>query len=214
MKQLKKTNSALRIILAMAMTLSACPSLAAVPQKLQVNTMDLAGIQYSTEFVVRNGSDSELDLSYISHLTAMARRDLKMSVADVIPTNMKTSESESKIARQIIGHSLVRWVEGSTWARDNIGEALQALEAPLQSEVTMKDRTGHAHKVNLNMKATRAIASVNYSGWVNASLAYQITSRTLGFEVSKMIARGQKVIFTATTQPEESRQIVGYQLEW
>ncbi len=214
MRRKSKVNLALRISLAIAVTLASCPSLASVPQRIQMTTMELAGINTSAEFIVHNGHSSELDLSYISHLTSMARKDLKMSVADVIPTNMKSTESESKIARQIIGHSLIRWFETSSWSRGNIGEALRALEAPLAAEVTMKDKSGYAHKVNMNVKATRAIASIDYTGWVDASVAYQITSRTLGFEVSKATAKGQRVMFIASTQPEETRQIVGYQIDW
>jgi hypothetical protein len=212
MRQLKW---ALRVFLAALVTLASRPATAAVPQRLNGLILQMSAMNSSNpEFIVRSGSGAELDLSYIRQLTEMARADLRMTVADVIPTNLKATDHEAKIARQIIGHSLERWFEQSAWARDNIGEALQALEAPLNTEVRMKSASGVAHTVKMHLKAARAIASVTYSGWVNATLAYQITSRTLGFEVSRAIAKNQKVIFTASTQPEESRQIVGYRYEF
>lgn len=206
---------AFRIFLGVAVTLASRPVFASTPQRLNGLVLQISNENSSNpEFVVRTGSGAELDLNYVRQLTQMARADLRMSVADVIPTSLKATESEAKIAKQIIGHSLERWFENSRWARDNIGEALQALEAPLKSEISIKGASGVAHKVAMHVKAARAIASVTYTGLVNATLAYQITSQTLGFEVSRQITKSQKVVFTASTQPEETRQIVEYQYEF
>lgn len=198
----------LKALVMAAVSLASTPTLAySVTVRTTLDPVHDGFVQYS-------GEAAELNLTYIHRLTEIARTDLKMSVADFVPTTMSASESETRVARQIVGHSLERWFENSPWARANISETIKAVEAPLNRGLRVTDQNGVTHRLQMGVKAARALASLSYTGWVNATLAYQVTSQTLGLEISRQLARGQKLILSHVADTNESRQIVAYQFEW
>jgi hypothetical protein len=212
-KQSETWMRAARFIAAFAMSFPLTPkAYAAVPKRFDIyNSND----RYTTsEFVRRDGEVAELDLTYIKELSERARTELRMSVADVLPTDMKASESESRVAQQILSHSLERWFDTSPWAKDTFGDTVKAVEEPFGKGMTMEDESGQTHKLQVKMKAARTLASINYTGWVNASLGYQVSSGTVAFEVSHKVAQNQKISFNHSSNNEESRQIVAYQIDF
>lgn len=208
---IKKTAARriLRLVLAALFSLSSIPTLAAVPRSLA----SYSSVRSQT-FVVRSQEGKELDLTYIRNLTQIARAELRMSVADFVPANLSESDSELEVARQIIGHSLEKWLSSAEIANGALGEAVRAVDQPLSGSVAVKSDSGVVHKVSMNVTAARSIASVSYSGWVDATVAYQISSQTLGVEVSREIGSNQKVVFNHTDHPDETRDIIGLQMSW
>lgn len=192
-------------------TLASLPALAMTPVTIQY-------LSYHDEqpTFVRHESDNsrELDLNYIQKLNQLAQKELKMSVADFVPRNLKDSDSQAKIARQIIGHSVERWFSSHEIANGSIGEVIRNIDRPMSHGMQTKDASGVNHKVSVNVKAARAIASVNYSGYVDASIAYQVTSNSLGVEISRCLNTSQKVVLTHTSHAHESRQILAWQMSW
>lgn len=215
MKQIQRiirkasTQRVLRLSLAVLFSLSSIPSLGAVPKSLA----SYSALR-SNAFVVRSEEGKELDLGYIRNLTQIARAELRMTVADFVPSNMSESDSEMEVARQIIGHSLEKWFSSAEIANGALGEAIRAVDQPLSGSMAVKSETGVVHKVSMNVIAARSIASVSYSGWVNASVAYQVSSQTFGVEVSRNLSSTQKLVFNHTDHPDETRDIVGLQMSW
>lgn len=208
MRREVKTKIAIRVLVALAVTFASIPSLGAVPQTIQYRYTQSRG------FVVQAEEGQALDLGYIQRLSQLARKELRMSVADYIPTNLSTTDSDRTLARQIIGHSIERWLSSSSIAQESFGEVIQAIEAPLDQSVSIKDRSGVEHKIGFGVKAARAIASLNYTGIVEATLAYQVTSNTLGLEIARRIGAHQKLVVNHIQAASEVRETIAWQMDW
>lgn len=198
---------AIKVAMALIVTFASIPSLGAVPQSLRLT------YRYQQSFVVQANAGQELDLNYIRRLSELAHSELKMSVADFIPTNLSPDASESKLARQIIGHSLEKWLSSSETA-EAFGEAVAAIEKPLSQSVAVTDSAGVQHKIGFNVKAARAIASINYTGFVDATLAYQVTSNTVALQVNRKLTQNQKVVLNQTINSGESRHVIAWQMDF
>lgn len=188
------------------------PCFSAIPQTINFITYNMSLQQ--TSFVRDERGHTELDLSYIRQLSQLARNELKMSAADFIPSGLKNTDSEIKVAQQIIGHSLERWFSSSEIANGAIGDAIRTIEEPMAQSMDVRDSSGRHHKVAMNVKASRAIASVTYTGVINATLAYQVTSRTIAFEAIHKLKSDQKIVFNSTSHPQETRQMIAWQMSW
>jgi hypothetical protein len=206
------TSRALRVLLACALSLAFTPNAwASIPTRFEVFSQNEI---LKDEFVKRDGETTELDLKYIHRLTEMARTELRMTVANVLPTNLAATQSETRVAQQILGHSLERWFETSEWAQNTFGDTVKSVEEPFGQGVSIQDASGQSHRVQMKMKAARAIASINYTGWVDASLGYQLSSGTVGLEISRVVGKGKKVSLNHTSDSDDSRQVIAYQFEW
>ncbi len=171
-------------------------------------------IQGPTSFIRRSSGRTELDLSYIRHLSRLSRDELRMTPADFIPSRLQASDSERKIAQQIFGHSIERWLSSGKVLSSTAREALRSLDQPISQSMSLKSSGGAVHKIAMNIKAARALASVTYTGLVKATLAYQVTSRTLGLEIAHQLSHRQNLMFTSSSEPSESRHLVAWQFSW
>lgn len=201
---------AIKAFCGLLFTLATEPTIAAIPGHLMSNQPNLPLFTVSSP----NLACSELNLSYIASLSEMARQDIRVRIEDYVPLNMSATGSEASVAREIIGRTFEKWAASNDFAQKTVGQALENIEKPLNSEVTHKDAAGVEHSLQFKVNASRAIASVSYAGYVNASLDYHVADQSLGLQISRPKSPNQKWIFNHTREGGDSRELVGYQIQF
>ena len=205
-----KTSKRFGAVLASAaMILSSVNAFGAIPRDFyMISTTQISST--STREV------SALDLTYMRQLSELAHQDMRMSVTDYIPTNMAPTNDESKVSREILTRSLGRWMEASDWGREHVREPLKAIEKPLSPNFTMTDEEGLNHQLNFKVDTTHALAQLQYRGYVDAQVNYQIAAQSLGVEVSRPmnLHKNARFVYQHTSNSADNRDLVGWQMSW
>jgi len=175
---------------------------AAVPGRLVIR---------QSEFIVVSDGTKELDLTYIHDLIEMARTELRLSAADVIPMHMRATDQESKVSREILSHTISRFIERSDLA---ISNTVRALEAPFQGNMEIAGQNGTSHKLGMDLDASRAVASVSYSGYFNGTVKYQVSDQRLDIEFSQSLGDSSRIVFNHSETDDETLDMIGLVAQW
>lgn len=154
----------------------------------------------------------ELDLEYIRQITEMARSELRsFKTSDFLPMGMGASNEESHVSQQILSHSLQRCLDILMSHNENFTGTARMVQKTLD-HTTIASSAQNSMKVKVD--AARGLASVNYDGAVEAKLSYEIIGQRTNFEITQRLDNNKRLVFNVTDQDNETRQIIGFQMEW
>lgn len=137
-------------------------------------------------FQCYNADSQEIDLRAVGQLHYALKQ--RLNVAMYIPTNMRATTSQSRVAGQILGHSLENMVKDGRFADigwlNAIGNFENAFSTRLEiGKSKSADGAKTAQKVNhemqFNLRPVQSAATIEYQGYVNARMAYSVANQSV-----------------------------------
>ncbi|MCB0363152.1 MAG: hypothetical protein KDD35_10535, partial [Bdellovibrionales bacterium] len=125
---------------------------------------------------------------------------------DYIPVSMSPSGDESYVGTAIFFHSIDRLASSPRFRGSAVGQVASVIDESLKTQ--MEFRAGEEkirHQVQFQLKAADAKATINYKGFVEAQLAYEMNSQTVNLQMKRPIGQGTQIIFDHFVAATEAR---------
>lgn len=163
-------------------------------------------------FLMHETESKNLDLSYIEKIRPRPI-DLQFRTEDYIPTCLAPSDDANYVASRIIAHSLGSVLGSPKIRNSSIGQVANTLNQSLNSSIQIESANSKIkHKVQFALRPAETRAAINYSGYLQAQLAYQIDTSELGFEMSGHLNQATKLAFNHKATSGEVRNMLT--LQW
>ncbi|MBK7844893.1 MAG: hypothetical protein IPJ71_14605 [Bdellovibrionales bacterium] len=163
-------------------------------------------------FLMHETESKNLDLSYIEKIRPRPI-DFQFRTEDYIPTCLAPSDDANYVASRIFAHSLGSVLGSPKIRNSSIGQVANTLNQSLNSSLQIESANSKIkHKVQFALRAAETKAAINYSGYLQAQLAYQIDRSELGFEMSGHLNQNAKLAFNHKASSGDVRNMLT--LQW
>lgn len=128
-------------------------------------------------------------------------------VAKVIPLDFKEGESQSTVLTRIADRGFSLWFNSSAIKSSAVGRMAETAQEKLKTDVVVPASSsgGVSHKFSFRLEAFQALAKIEYTGWLNASLKYDAKSSQTGvFFTEKILEKDLVVSHTANREQDLS----------
>ncbi|MGE0634571.1 MAG: hypothetical protein AB7O96_19305 [Pseudobdellovibrionaceae bacterium] len=139
-----------------------------------------------------------IDTTYFeqSHQAYMETFYTEKDVEKIIPLDLTPEMTDDKIAAKIADRSFSNFMKTPAVQNSYLGRTAKSVEKATQTNVTIQESPNSiAHKFKFQMLAFQNEALIKYSGYMNASLKYEIAHSLVNFEVTEPISKAQEVVF-------------------
>jgi hypothetical protein len=129
-------------------------------------------------------------------------------VAKVIPANMQPTTDQTKVASQILDHSVSAFFDSDAIKRSDMGRTAKQVEQSMQTEQSFGSGEPNSikHSVKFSMKATESRADIEYTGLTNAQMTYYVAQTKTNLEVREPVkALGTNLVYNNIISPGETR---------
>lgn len=129
-------------------------------------------------------------------------------VAKVIPSDMATTQDQTKVASQILDHSVSAFFDSDAIKQSDMGRTAKQVEQSMQTEQTFGGSSPDSikHSVKFTMKATEERADLEYTGLTNAQMTYYVAQEKTNFEVREPVKMlGTNLVYNNIIAPGETR---------
>lgn len=163
----------------------------------------------SRVFYGENGQSLSPEL--IANFNHVKAAEPKLEVTDIIPMDMKPTNDPLVVFTQVADRSLTSFFNSPQVRESSIGQAATAVEKKMTQEVVLGSADQDVqHKLNFNVQAFQTTAQIQYTGYTNASLKYNLASQNLALEVFEKVAKNQDVILTQTMSDSDRLSQISY----
>jgi len=153
----------------------------------------------------------QLDLQQWARLDLMFQNETPViDLRPLLPvSDLREDMTEQQFARAILRNSLNRFLdEHKEDTLAGINKAAQGLSGD------MKVGSGSQHQIKLRMNPLSGHTRIQYRGFANAELAYDLGDRQIRFEVSNQIGSATVVASHVDTMGGEKRDTLGLRWEF
>ncbi len=139
----------------------------------------------------------------------LSREDYKK----IVPTNLSTTDSSSDAIKKIGDKAIGVWLKSPTMQHVSIVQAAQKVEKSMKAEVDLPSSdTGVKQKLNFQVQALEATSKVDYKGYVDASVSYNMRDHKTDYELRKKVLHNKDLYVSHITSRDEDLSSVG--LKW
>ncbi|MFN9067534.1 MAG: hypothetical protein ACK5V3_09915 [Bdellovibrionales bacterium] len=139
--------------------------------------------------------------------------------AKILPKDAPSTPQESDIMLKRMGdRALGMWLKSSTLQNLSVVQTAQKVEQAMKAEVGFgggESENGEKaiqHKINFQFQAFQAISKLDYSGFVNASVTYNLKDQVAGFEVREKVLQNKDLFVNMSSSKVEDLGSVG--IKW
>ncbi len=201
MKKLLKQT----LMITLTILLSSTQLLASIPFRDR-------GVNIDLSLVSQSCSGSGIDFSRIAQFSFedYSSQDVSM----MIPTNMAASNDTGHIASQILDRSMQSLFNSEYFKSTDLGKTSHKVEKSMQQNVTIGGTAPNSiqHNFKFNMQAAQGKALIDYSGFANAQLSYQVSSQELNLEIYHHLSGNVKLAYNHINNPTDQRDTVSLKL--
>jgi hypothetical protein len=161
-------------------------------------------------------TDIIFDITKIIEPIASLRTIRSEDIAKFIPSDMTPSSSGGYVATRILDHSLQTIFKSPELRRSELGRSAQKLESVMETDVSFGggEKGDVKHSVKFKMKPVQAKAQLDYTGYVNAQLSYQIQDQSMNLEVFEKVASNTDLVLTHNDSHVETRDMLSLRWNW
>lgn len=139
----------------------------------------------------------------------LTREDLNK----IIPSNVSASDPSNEVLKKIGDKAVNVWLKSSAMQQVSIVQAAQKVEQAMKAEVNLAPEDSEIkHKLNFQVQAFQTVSKVDYTGYVDATVSYNIRDQKAGYEVRRKILRNKDFFVNHTDTKSEGLSSVG--LKW
>jgi hypothetical protein len=175
-----------------------------------INRAALMVASPSRIFYGENGKSLSPEL--IANFNHIKASQAKFNMADVIPMNMQPSNDSTLVFTQVADRSLSSFFNSKEVRESSFGRTATEVEQKMKQEVILGggDSKSIQHKLNFNIQAFQTLAQIQYTGFTNAALRYNLTGKKLALEVFEKVAKNQDIILSQTMSSEDRLSEVSF----
>ena len=131
----------------------------------------------------------------------------------IIPSNVTDKDSSGEVLKKMGDKAVNVWLKSSTAQKMAIVQTAQKVENAMKAEVNLAPEDSLVkHKLNFQVQAFQATSKVDYTGYVDASVSYNVRDNKAAYEVRKKVLQNKDLFVNHTDSKNENLSSVG--LKW
>ncbi len=139
----------------------------------------------------------------------LTREDLNK----IIPSHVSAKDPSSVVLRKMGDKAIGVWLKSSSMQKMTIVQAAQKVEQAMKAEINLAPEDSEIkHKLNFQVEAFQATSKVDYTGFVDASVSYNMRDQKAGYEVRRKVLRNKDLFVNHSETKNENLSSVG--LKW
>jgi hypothetical protein len=133
---------------------------------------------------------------------------------EVLPQQIAADETSQSFFSKVADNSLNLYWRNSPLRHSAAGKAVEKAEKKLNVEAVYQDSHQISHRFNFKVLAVQALAKIQYTGWVNAALNYDLKDARAAAEVSEPLSDKNDLVLTHEVSNTEQKSAVSLQWKW
>lgn len=133
---------------------------------------------------------------------------------DILPNKLAADETSSSFLTKVADNSISHYWKHSPLRHSPAGKAVESAEKKLNVEASYKDEDNIDHRFNFKVMAMQALAKIQYTGWVNAALNYDLKDARAAAEVSEALSDKNDLVLSHEISNAEQKSAVSLSWKW
>lgn len=133
---------------------------------------------------------------------------------EILPERISADETSQSFLTKVADNSLSLYWKNSPLRHSAAGKAVEATEKKLNVEATYQDENKVNHRFNFKVLAIQALAKIQYTGWVNAALNYDLKAARAAAEVSEALSEKNDLVLSHEMSNSEQKSAVSLKWKW
>lgn len=133
---------------------------------------------------------------------------------EILPTSLAPGETSESFLTKMADNSLSLYWKHSPLRHSAAGKAVETAEKKLNVEAVYQDDNQVSHRFNFKVLAIQALAKIQYTGWVNAALNYDLKAARAAAEVSEAISDKNDLVVSHEMSNTEQKSAVSLKWKW
>lgn len=139
----------------------------------------------------------------------LSREDLNK----IIPSNVNANQPSDEVLKKIGDKAVNVWLKSSAMQRVSLVQAAQKVEQAMKAEINLAPADSEIHhKLNFQIEAFQTTSKVDYTGYVDASVSYNMRDQKTDYEVRRKVLHNKDLFVNHTTTKTQDMSSVG--LKW
>ena len=137
-------------------------------------------------------------------------------VAKVIPLDFKQGESQSTVLTRIADRGFSLWFNSAAIKSSSLGRMAENAQEKLKTDVVVPANSDHSvsHKFSFRVEAFQALAKLEYTGWLNASVLYDAKAAASGVFFKDKVFSDKDLVVSHTANREQDLSMVALAWSW
>jgi hypothetical protein len=139
----------------------------------------------------------------------LSREDLNK----IIPNGVTATEPSDEVLKKIGDKAVNVWLKSSSMQKVSLVQAAQKVEQAMKAEVNLAPEDADVkQKLNFQVQAFQSVSKIDYTGYVDATVSYNMREQKTGYEVRRKVMHNKDLFVNHTATKEENLSTVG--LKW
>lgn len=139
----------------------------------------------------------------------LSREDLNK----IIPSGVSSTEPSEAVLKKIGDKAVNVWLKSSSMQKVSLVQAAQKVEQAMKAEVNLAPADSDVkQKLNFQVQAFQSLSKIDYTGYVDATVSYNLREQKTGYEVRRKILHNKDLYVNHSNSKNESLSSVG--LKW
>jgi hypothetical protein len=138
----------------------------------------------------------------------LSREDLNK----IIPSNVSATDPSNNVLKKIGDKAVNVWLKSSSMQQVSIVRAANKVEQAMKAEVDLAPDSDVKQKLNFQVQAFQTLSRIDYTGYVDATVSYNLRDQKTGYEIRHKVFRNKDLYVNHTDSKSESLSSVG--LKW
>lgn len=135
-------------------------------------------------------------------------------VARVVPLDLRQGDSEGTVFSRIADRGFSLWFNSSFVKNSKLGQMAERAQEKLKTDVVVPSQVpnGISHKFSFRVEAFQALAKLEYTGWLKASVNYDAKASCTDILFKEKVLEDKDLVVSHKASKEEGLSMVG--LAW
>lgn len=132
----------------------------------------------------------------------------------ILPSRIASDETSGSFLTKMADNSISLYWKHSPLRHTSAGKAVETAEKKLNVEASYKDDNNVDHKFNFKVLAMQALAKIQYTGWVNAALNYDMKAASTAAEISEALSERSDLVISHEISKLDQKSGLSLQWNW
>jgi hypothetical protein len=132
----------------------------------------------------------------------------------ILPSSIDQNEPAERTLKRMGDKAFQVWMKSSSMQKLRVVQTAQSVENAMKAEVRIGGNQPNEiqHKVNFQVEALQATSKVDYKGYVDASVTYNLRDQVSGVELREKIMKDKDLYVNHSSSKDENLSSVG--MKW
>lgn len=137
-------------------------------------------------------------------------------VEQIIPLDLKSGERENIVLSRIADRGFSYWYQNSGLKDSSVGRMAHEAQQKLKTDVVVKDAgaSGVDHRFSFKFEIFQALAKVEYTGWLNAAINYDVRETATNIFFKEKLFDGKDLFLNHKSTRQQDLSMIGFVWSW